>query len=411
MKCRHCDVVLKNTFLDLGFAPPSNSYISKEDLQIPEPTFPLKLYVCAQCWLVQTEDYSKISDELFLSDYAYFSSVSKGWLNHAADYVEKISKSLHLSSESFVIEVASNDGYLLKNFVASGIPCLGIEPTDSTADAAEKLGIPVLREFFGLTLAKNLHAKGQSADLICGNNVYAHVPDINDFTLGLAAALKPNGTINLEFPHLMQLINKNQFDTVYHEHFSYLSLTTAVQIFSKSGLRVFDVETLPTHGGSLRIYGCHENDLRSTMPAVSQMLEKEMVFGLKVLTTYSEFQKKANIVKNDFLYFLIEQKRLGKSIAAYGAAAKGNTLMNYAGIKSDLIDFICDAAPSKQNKFMPGSHIPILHPMVLSERKPDWVVILPWNIADEVIHQQKQVFSWGGKFVTAVPHLKVYTCE
>ena len=406
MKCRHCHTELGHVFLDLGYAPPSNAYLSKEALRAPETTFPLKLYVCDKCWLVQTEDYAE-ADELFSGDYAYFSSTSQGWLQHAARYTQSITQRLGLNSESFVIEVASNDGYLLKNFVAAGIPCLGVEPTASTADAAEKIGVPVLREFFGVATATNLAQSRKRADLICGNNVYAHVPDINDFTNGLRIALKESGTVNLEFPHLMRLIEQNQFDTVYHEHFSYLSLTAVSSIFTQAKLRVYDIEELPTHGGSLRIYGCHNNDPRPSVPAVTSMLEREKSFGLKALDIYQSFQQKADKVKNDFLAFLIEQKRAGKSVAAYGAAAKGNTLMNYAGIKHDLIEFVCDAAPSKQGKFMPGSHIPILAPEELARRKPDWVVILPWNIADEVIQQQKKVLEWGGKFVIAVPELKV----
>lgn len=406
MKCRHCLTELEHIFLDLGYAPPSNAYLSIEALRAPEVTYPLKLYVCDQCWLVQTEDYTE-ADELFTIDYPYFSSVSQGWLQHAARYAEEISKRLGLTKDSFVLEVASNDGYLLKNFVAQKVPCLGVEPTDSTADAAERVGVPVLREFFGAATATALAEGGKSADLICGNNVYAHVPDINDFTHGLRIALKERGTINLEFPHLMRLIEHNQFDTVYHEHFSYLSLIAVVSIFAQAGLRVFDIEELSTHGGSLRIYGCHDSDPRVTEPAVLAMIEREKSFGLKDISMYKGFQKKADKVKNDFLAFLIEQKRAGKSIGAYGAAAKGNTLMNYAGIKHDLIDFVCDAAPSKQGKFMPGSHIPILPPAELAKRKPDWVIILPWNISEEVTRQQPQVREWGGKFVIAVPELKV----
>ena len=405
MKCRHCQKNLQHVFLDLGFAPPSNAYLSKDALSAPETTFPLKLYVWDGCWLVQTEDYS-CANELFSKDYAYFSSTSKSWLEHSAQYVEKISKELGLTKESFVIEVASNDGYLLKNFVEASVPCLGIEPTDSTADAAEKIGVPILRKFFGVEVARELAASYRKADLICGNNVYAHVPDINDFTEGLKITLKEGGVINLEFPHLMRLIENNQFDTVYHEHFSYLSLSTVAEIFSSVGLRIFDVEELSTHGGSLRIYGCHADDTRPTTKAVSDLLEIEVKFGLKALNTYQSFQAKANTVKNDFLSFLIEQKRLGKSIVGYGAAAKGNTLMNYAGLKNDLIGFVCDAAPSKQDKYMPGSHLPILHPSELANRKPDWVVIFPWNIAKEV-QEQENVAKWGGKFVVAVPKLRI----
>jgi hypothetical protein len=405
MKCRHCHAQLQHVFLDLGHAPPSNAYLSEAQLHAPETTFPLKIFVCNTCWLVQTEDYAA-ADELFSSDYAYFSSTSQGWLRHAMAYCDKITEALHLNRDSFVIEVASNDGYLLKNFVAAGIPCLGIEPTASTADAAEKIGVPVLREFFGLATATKLAQAGQRADLICGNNVYAHVPDINDFTAGLRVALKPGGTINLEFPHLKNMIAYNQFDTAYHEHFSYLSLTAVVRIFEKAALRVFELEQLPTHGGSLRIYGCHQDDPRQTTGSVSAMLAEEETFGLRDLGLYQAFQQKADKVKNDFLAFLIEQARAGKSVAAYGAAAKGNTLMNYAGLKRDLISFICDAAPSKQNKFMPGSHIPILHPEELVKRKPDWVVVLPWNIAGEVLQQHAQMKSWGGRFLVAVPELK-----
>jgi len=405
MKCRHCQNNLRHVFLDLGFAPPSNDYLIKDDLCVIEKTFPLKLYVCDGCWLVQTEDYSS-ANELFSKDYAYFSSTSKSWLEHSARYVEKISKDLNLSKDSFVIEVASNDGYLLKNFVEAGVPCIGIEPTDSTADAAEKIGVTVLRKFFGVEVARELAASDKKADLICGNNVYAHVPDINDFTEGLKIALKEGGVINLEFPHLMRLIENNQFDTVYHEHFSYLSLSTASAIFSSVGLRIFDVEEISTHGGSLRIYGCHADDARENTNSVISLLANEVKFGLKALNVYQHFQAKANKVKNDFLFFLIEQKRLGKSIAGYGAAAKGNTLMNYAGIKSDLIDFVCDAAPSKQYKYMPGSHLQILHPSELTIRKPDWVVIFPWNIANEVV-EQENVAQWGGQFVVAVPELRI----
>lgn len=406
MKCRHCYAELEHVFLDLGYAPPSNAYLSIDSLRAPEATFPLKLYVCDHCWLVQTEDYAE-ADELFSADYAYFSSTSQSWVQHAADYAKNITKRLGLSKDSFVIEVASNDGYLLKNFVAAGIPCLGVEPTKNTADAAEKIGVPVLREFFGLVTANALAESGKCADLICGNNVYAHVPDINDFTQGLYIALKEGGTVNLEFPHLMHLIEKSQFDTVYHEHFSYLSLTSVVRIFGQAGLRVFDIEELPTHGGSLRIYACHNGDQRVTQPTVSAMLVREKLFGLKNLSVYQGFQQKADKVKNDFLAFLIEQKRAGKLVAGYGAAAKGNTLINYAGVKPDLIAFICDAALSKQGKFTPGSHVPILAPAELAKRKPDFVVILPWNIAEEVV--QQQVLSWGGSFVIAVPELRVFT--
>jgi hypothetical protein len=406
MNCRHCGTPLQHTFLDLGFAPPSNAYLSKEALTRPEVYFPLKVQVCDQCWLVQTEDYAE-ADALFTSEYAYFSSTSSGWLLHAKRYTEKMTLELALNSKSHVIEVASNDGYLLKNFVAAGIPCLGIEPTDSTADEAEKLGVPVLREFFGEALAQKLAEDGKQADLIAGNNVYAHVPDINDFTKGLKAALKPGGTITLEFPHLMRLIEQAQFDTVYHEHFSYLSLFTVSRVFAAAGLRIWNVEELPTHGGSLRVYGCHTDDPRETRQSVDTLLQDEATHGLQQLKTYLEFQPRADKIKNDLLSFLIEQKREGKIVAAYGAAAKGNTLLNYAGVKADLLPFVCDAARAKQGQFMPGSHIPILSPDLLLEAKPDYVVILPWNIAEEVKMQNASLANTGTKFVTAVPSLTI----
>jgi hypothetical protein len=406
MNCRHCDTPLSHTFIDLGFAPPSNAYLTVDDLTHPETYYPLKIQVCDQCWLVQTEDYAQ-PDELFSPDYAYFSSTSSSWLAHAARYAEQMTQQLGLTKESLIIEIASNDGYLLKNFVTAGIPCLGIEPTASTAAAAEKLGIPVLREFFGEAMGKRLVSEGKQADLIAGNNVYAHVPDINDFTLGLKAALKPGGTITLEFPHLMRLIEHTQFDTVYHEHFSYLSLYTVCRVFQAAGLRVWHAEELPTHGGSLRVFGCHSNDSRQSSQAVTELLAEETRRGLQVITTYTRFQSRADRIKNDLLDFLIQQKRSGKKVAAYGAAAKGNTLLNYAGIKPDLLPFVCDAAPAKQGKFMPGSHIPILSPSALKEHLPDYVVILPWNIAQEVRSQLSELVAHGVRFVTAVPELEI----
>lgn len=406
MKCRHCETPLEHTFLDLGFAPPSNAYLKAADLVKPEKYYPLKVKVCAQCWLVQTEDYAQ-ADELFSAEYAYFSSTSTGWLAHAARYATQMTQELQLNASSLVIEVASNDGYLLKNFVAAGISCLGIEPTASTADAAEALGIPVLREFFGEALGAKLASQGQQADLIAGNNVYAHVPDINDFTRGLTAALKPGGTVTLEFPHLLQLLAQTQFDTVYHEHFSYLSLYTVERIFRAAGLRVWHVERLPTHGGSLRVYGCHAADARAGTTAVAALLQEEQSQGLQELATYQSFQSRADGVKNALLAFLIEQKRLNKTVAAYGAAAKGNTLLNYGGVKPDLLSFVCDAAVAKQGKFMPGSHIPILPPAALLANRPDYVVILPWNIAAEVRAQNASLAALGTQFVTAVPRLEI----
>jgi len=404
MKCRHCDATIIHTFLDLGFAPPSNAYLTEADLSRPEKYYPLKVKVCDQCWLVQTEDYAQV-DELFTSEYAYFSSTSSGWLAHAKRYSEKMTDELCLNAKSLVIEVASNDGYLLKNFMTAGIPCLGIEPTASTAAAAEQLGIPVMREFFGEALGKQMAANGRQADLIVGNNVYAHVPDINDFTRGLKAALKPDGTITLEFPHLMRLIEQDQFDTVYHEHFSYLSLQTVSLIFASADLRVWNVEELPTHGGSLRVYGCHQDDSRPKQNMVNTVLQEEIKHGLKDLSTYLKFQPRAEKIKDELLSFLIEQKLIGKKVAAYGAAAKGNTLLNYAGVKPDLLEFVCDAAQAKQGKFMPGSHIPIINPGQMYDKQFDYVLILPWNIAAEVVQQNRILKNKGVRFLTAVPRL------
>ena len=406
MKCRHCATPLENTFLDLGFAPPSNAYLTEDELNLPEKYYPLKVNVCSNCWLVQTEDYAQ-AGELFSPDYAYFSSTSTSWLAHSKQYAAIIIDRLGLSKASLVVEVASNDGYLLRNFLEAEIPCLGIEPTNSTATAAEALGIPVVREFFGEELGKRLAKEGKQADLIVGNNVYAHVPDINDFTKGLKAALKQDGTITLEFPHLMKLIEDIQFDTVYHEHFSYLSLFTVERIFKVAGLRIFDVEQLSTHGGSLRIYGCHVGDVRTTTNAVTKLLIKEAQFGLQTIKPYQDFQVLANKVKDDLLQFLIEQKQSGKKVVAYGAAAKGNTLLNYAGVKPDLLPFVCDAASAKQGKYMPGSHIPILPPSVLVEFNPDFVVTLPWNIAEEVTSQLENLVTKNTKFVIAVPRLQI----
>ncbi len=406
MNCRHCSMPLTHVFLDLGHAPPSNAYLSVADLSTPELYLPLKLFVCEHCWLVQTEDHAR-SNELFRDDYAYFSSVSQTCLDHARQYAKMIMERLRLGSGSSVIEIGSNDGYLLKNFVAAGIPCLGIEPTASTASSAENIGVPVLREFFGKALALQLLAEGKQADLIIGNNVFAHVSDINDFTLGLKTMLKPGGVITLEFPHLMRLIEQSQFDTVYHEHFSYFSLYAANRIFQKAGLRIWDVEELSTHGGSLRVYGCLADDYRRETPAVINLLKEEDLRGLRQLAAYQNFQIKVNELKDNLLTFLIKHKRAGTKVAGYGAAAKGNTLLNYAGVKPDLLPYVCDAAPSKQGRFLPGSHIPILHPEKLRELRPDFVLILPWNIADEVISQHGYVQEWGGTFVTAVPSLRM----
>ena len=406
MKCRHCKTELELEFLDLGNAPPSNAYLNKEDLRKPEITYPLRILTCTNCWLVQTEDYTD-ADELFNDDYAYFSSTSKSWLKHASDYCVMITNRLGLSDNSFVVEIASNDGYLLKNFVSSGIPCLGIEPTKSTAAAASAIGVPVRQEFFGKNMGLNMANAGEQADLVLGNNVFAHVPDINDFTEGVAALLKPNGVVTFEFPHLLQLIQQNQFDTIYHEHFSYLSLCSVSSIFKAAGLRVFDVEELKTHGGSLRIYGCRGDASHKETSLVQNILTNELQAGMQDEKTYSAFQKKADKVKDGLISFLLEAKAEGKTVAGYGAAAKGNTLMNYAGIRPDLIPFICDAAESKIGQYMPASHIPILPPSVLDENTPDYLVILPWNIAEEVMKQNAHLVEKGTKFVIAVPELKI----
>lgn len=405
MNCRHCQTLLKHTFIDLGFAPLSNAYLSSSDLGVPEMYYPLRVKVCNNCWLVQTEDYAPV-DELFSSKYAYFSSTSCSWLAHAKAYAEQMIQRFELNSDSLVIEIASNDGYLLKNFLAGGIPCLGIEPTLSTAKAAEEIGIPVIREFFGEALGQQMSEQGKQADLIVGNNVYAHVPDINDFTKGLKALLKPGGVITLEFPHLMHLLDEGLFDTIYHEHFSYLSLHTVTRIFEEAGLRVWNVDELPTHGGSLRVYGCHLNDVRESSEMRKILLEEEARRGMQTMIPYIEFQSRANKIKNELLEFLLKLKKTGKSIVAYGAAAKGNTLLNFAGIKPDLLPFVCDLATAKQDKFMPGSHIPILKPQAIMQAKPDYVLILPWNIAEEIRDQLYQHIP-DTKFVTAVPGLTV----
>ncbi|MEM5581746.1 class I SAM-dependent methyltransferase [Roseibium sp. AS2] len=404
--CRHCGNALTRQFLDLGFAPPSNAYLAAEDLFAPEVTYPLRLMVCETCFLVQTQDYAD-AGSLFDKDYAYFSSTSKSWLAHAAAYADMISQRLNLTGASHVVEVASNDGYLLKNFVEAGIPCLGIEPTASTAGAARTLSIPVEQAFFGQRLADSLSAAGKSADLIVGNNVYAHVPDINDFTNGLAGLLKPEGVITLEFPHLMRLVEFCQFDTVYHEHFSYLSFGTVVRLFDAAGLRIFDVEELATHGGSLRIYGCLKASGHEETPAVIGLLTEEKRRGMETAAYYAGFQRRAEEVKNRFLAFILKARRDGKTIAGYGAAAKGNTLLNFSGVRPDLLPFVCDAALSKQGKFLPGSHIPVLPPETLKDHRPDYLIILPWNIADEIGRQNAELAEKGTQFVTFIPETRV----
>jgi hypothetical protein len=404
MNCRHCAAPLRHTFLDLGFAPPSNAYLTVDDLNRQERYYPLRVRVCNQCWLVQTEDYAQ-ADELFSADYAYFSSTSKSWLAHARAYCDLMRRKLNLGPQSHVVEVACNDGYLLRNFLEWSVPCLGIEPTASTALAAEKLGIPVLREFFGESLGQRLASAGKGADLIAGNNVYAHVPDINDFTRGLAALLKPEGVVTLEFPHLMRMIEHTQFDTVYHEHFSYLSLGTVTRIFHAAGLRVWDVEELATHGGSLRIFGCLTDSKYQQTARVTTLMAQEEATGLNTLQPYVGFQARADRVKDELVAWLIGQKRTGRRVAAYGAAAKGNTLLNFAGVKPDLLPRVFDAAAAKQGKFLPGSHIPILAPEALHADPPDVILVLPWNIAEEVKSQLRDLSATGVQLAIAIPKL------
>jgi len=410
MKCRHCHSELNHRFLDLGYAPPSNALLKAEDLQRPELTYPLRLYVCTGCWLVQTEDFAQ-ADELFNPDYVYFSSVSSSWMAHARKYAQDITQRLSLNKNSFVVELASNDGYLLRNFLEAGIPCLGIEPTASTAAAAEALGISVVRKFFGESLGSQIAAETGKTDLIIGNNVYAHVPDINDFTVGMQRLLKPEGTITLEFPHLMRLIEKLQFDTVYHEHYSYLSLFTVSEIFKAAGLRIYDVEELSTHGGSLRVFGCHEDASHKNSVAVSTIISKEQDFGLRALKVYSDFQQRVDTAKNEFLAFLIDEKREGRKVAAYGAAAKGCTLSNYAGIRKDLITAVYDAAPSKQNKFLPGVHLPVLSPDSIALQKPETIVIFPWNIAKEISKQLNYTRGWNARLYVALPKVEEVSAD
>ncbi|WP_299988638.1 class I SAM-dependent methyltransferase [uncultured Ruegeria sp.] len=406
MKCRHCAHDLTHEFLDLGAAPPSNAYLTTETLHGAEMYLPLRLLVCDQCFLVQTEDYAS-ADTYFNEEYAYFSSTSQSWIAHAAKFCNDMQSRFDLNEGSLVIEVASNDGYLLKNFVGAGIPCLGIEPTDSTAEVAERIGVPTLRKFFGDALGQELASSESRADLICGNNVYAHVPDINDFTRGLAAVLKPEGVVSLEFPHLMRLVDNGQFDTVYHEHFSYLSLLTVSRIFATAGLRIFDVQQLSTHGGSLRVLGCLAGAAHEAQAQVDVVLSEERARSMDTLPYYMGFQQRADAIKNAVLHFLLEARAEGKTVAGYGAAAKGNTLLNYAGVKPDLLPFVCDAAEAKIGKFLPGSRIPIRAPSILRNERPDYLLILPWNIAAEVRAQCADLAEQGTRFVTVVPELNI----
>jgi hypothetical protein len=407
MNCRFCKAPLEHIFIDLNNSPASNSFLTKEQLNEPEIFYPLKVYTCTKCFLVQVDEYKK-SDAIFDKDYVYFSSYSKDWLAHSKAYTKKMASRFGLNAESLIVEIASNDGYLLQYFKERNIPVLGIEPTANTAKVAMDKGIETVVDFFGVRLAKELSSKNRKADLLLGNNVLAHVPDIVDFVEGMKIVLKDNGIITMEFPHLVQLINNNQFDTIYHEHFSYLSFYTVKQIFESARLKLFDVEELPTHGGSLRIYATHaENNQQSVTENVQALLNKEFNYGINKIEYYSGFTQKAFKAKIQLLQFLIEQKKQHKKVVAYGAAAKGNTLLNYCGVKNDLIDFVVDANPHKQNKFLPASHIPVTNESEIKKTKPEFVIILPWNLKSEITKQLNYIKDWDGKFVIPIPELEI----
>lgn len=407
MRCRHCQAPLEHVFIDLGHQPASNAYLTKADLERPEVYAPLKAYVCSDCWLVQLPAHHRAED-LFTSQYAYFSSISGTWIAHARHYVSSMINRLRLNSRSLVVEVAANDGYLLQFVREAGVPCYGIEPTASTAAVARAKGIEIIEEFFGTLVARNLAETKGFADLIVANNVLAHVPDINDFVAGFRELLSPDGVATFEFPHVLKLIEGCQFDTIYHEHYSYLSLSAVKHIFERQGLDIFDVDEIETHGGSLRIYCCRQDNSKKCIdPRVEQMIERERDAGLLDLRYYSSLGRRAEIVKLELLAFLVDQKRKGIAVAAYGAAAKGNTLLNFTGVKRDLLPFVCDAAPSKQGRFLPGSHVPILPPSAIKERRPEFILILPWNLRKEIVEDLHYVRDWGAKFVLALPQLEV----
>jgi 2-polyprenyl-3-methyl-5-hydroxy-6-metoxy-1,4-benzoquinol methylase len=406
-ECRFCDALLKHSFVDLGMSPIANANIKPEDLDARELFYPLHAYVCDNCLLVQLAEFQS-PDEIFSDDYAYFSSFSSSWLQHARQYSLMIIERLGLTARSQVVEIASNDGYLLRNFKEKGIKVLGVEPSANTAKAAELLGIPSLVKFFGADTAKEMVAEGMRADLLIGNNVLAHVPDLNDFVEGEKILLADSGVATMEFPHLMQLMRLNQFDTIYHEHFSYFSLIVAERVFAAHGLVVFDVEELPTHGGSLRIYACHDSNTQKAITAnVTNLRAREEAYGLRHLNTYDAFAEQVRETKRKLLQFLIEEKRQGKSIAGYGAPAKGNTLLNYCGIRADFLDYTVDLSPHKQGMYLPGTHLPIYAPDKIKETKPDYVLILPWNLKDEIVAQMAYVKEWGGKFVVPIPRVEV----
>lgn len=407
MICRFCDTELSDVFIDLYNSPPSNSFLTREQLNEAEVYFPLKVYTCTNCFLVQLDEFKK-SEDIFSQDYVYFSSFSTTWLKHASRYTDLMIESFGYTSSSQVIEIASNDGYLLQYFKEKNVKVLGIEPTANTAAVAQGKGIETIVEFFGVALAEKLVSDGIKADLLLGNNVLAHVPDIRDFVGGMKILLANNGVITMEFPHLLELVNNNQFDTIYHEHFSYLSFYTVNKVFQNAGLTMFDVEELPTHGGSLRIYAKHASDrTRPVSDRVKSMLDKEIKAGITSIAFYTHFTARAQQIKFQLLTFLLEQKRNGKSVAAYGAAAKGNTLLNYCGIKQDLVEFVSDANVHKLGLFLPGSHIPVLSEQHLKNNKPDYVLIFPWNLVDEIVDQLSYIRSWDGKFLTAIPHLQI----
>lgn len=407
MNCRHCQSPLSLCFLDLGVAPPSNAYLKAAAVNAPEVWLPLRLLVCENCWLVQAEDYAA-SEVLFAPDYAYFSSFSSSWLEHSERYSQAMISRFHLNTDSAVCEIAANDGYLLQYFQREKIPCYGIEPTASTAEAARAKNVEIVQAFFGGGLAKELSKANRSADLIAANNVLAHVPDINDFVRGVSILLKPDGVATFEFPHLVEMVRNGQFDTAYHEHYSYLSLTSISKIFASNGLRVFDVERLSTHGGSLRVFAQRSDIGKQVVtPAVPTMLDLERNTGLTDREYYSQFQGRAERIKNDSLYFLIDAKRKGRRIGAYGAAAKGNTLLNFAGVRPDLLPYVVDRNPAKQGQFMPGSRIPIVSEDRLHAEKPEFIIILPWNLKEELSGQLEYVRGWGGRLVTFVPDLQI----
>ncbi len=402
LKCRHCQTPLEQLVVDLNMSPISNDYIKPEHVNAPEVTYPLKVYVCSACFLVQTQDFSR-SDELFREDYAYFSSFSSSWLAHSKNYCEMISERLKLDNDSHVMEIASNDGYLLQYFNEKNIPNLGIEPCKSVADAAMAKGVKTLIDFFGTKLAKNL----PKSDLICMCNVLAHVPDINDFVEALRMTLKEEGTITVEFPHLYNMIKYNQFDTIYHEHYSYLSLVFCQKLFASKGLRIYDVEEIPTHGGSLRIFACHDKASHQKSPQVDAVLGQEISLGLTNMASYAEYGEKVKTTKRNLLMMLCKIKAQGKSIVAYGAAAKGNTLFNYCGISTDFIDYCADLNPHKQNTYLPGSHIYVHSPEKIKETKPHYILITPWNIKEEIIKQLDYTKEWDCKFIVAIPQAEI----